>query len=147
MDYIQNLQSTSQWITIIVGSGLFVLDIIEALANLVIFFVLDFEKQHVVNIFSLDLVYIGFILASLIAIDGFNISTYFTFDSVCQLHNYLGTLLTCMSLWCKCLAAFDRWASTSQYVNIRLWSNVKRGHILLGSNCKSKYTVKLFSKN
>lgn len=36
-----------------------------------------------------------------------------------------------MSLWCKCLAAFDRWASTSQYVNIRLWSNVKRGHILL----------------
>ncbi len=44
MDYIQNLQSTSQWITIIVGSGLFVLDIIGALANLVIFSRSRFRK-------------------------------------------------------------------------------------------------------
>jgi hypothetical protein len=135
MEYIQVLKSTALWITIIMGTGLTVLGIGGASANLAIFSRPRFRKtacgQYILLESLIDLVYIGFILVARIVVDVFNPPTFFASDFVCKLRNYLGTFLSGASIWCKCLTAFDRWASTSRNANIRQWSNVKRAHILL----------------
>lgn len=135
MEYIQILKLISQWIPIIMGSSLFVLGVIGGLFNLVIFSRPRLQKtscgQYIFVGSIFELCYISVILTSRVSIDGFNYSRFFSLDFVCKLRNYFGTFLILGSIWCKCLTAFDRWASTSRNVNIRQWNNIKRAHILL----------------
>ena len=135
MDYIQNLKLASQYITIIVGCSLCLFGITGAIANLFIFSRPRFLKtacgQYILVGSFIDLIFLGFILSSRIFTDGFQMPTYFAFDWICKIRNYLGTMLLLASTSCKCLAAFDRWASTSQQIHIQQWSHVHRARILL----------------
>lgn len=135
MDYIQNLKSATQWIAIIMGCSLLVLGIIEALLNLVIFSRVRFRKtaysQYIFVGSLIDLCLISVNLTSRISVDGFGTSTFYSVGFVCKLRNYFGQCFLVSCIWCKCLAAFDRWAATSRNVTIHQWTNVKQAQILL----------------
>jgi len=132
------LTSVSRWLTISVSIVFIAFGLFGAAANLIIFSRSRFFKtsiaQYILAQSSVDVINLGFGLMSQMLMNGFQIPVLSFHAIGCGIRNF--TLLCCSrsSLYFKCLAAFDRWASTSRQASSRLWSTPKRARILIVIN-------------
>jgi hypothetical protein len=129
------LISVAELLTIVVGICYMVFGIFGAFANLIIFSRRHMRKspcaQYILVQSLFDLFILSFLLLAQVVVYGFSWPYFLSQRSVCMLRNYLGSLMTQVSLYCNCLLAFDRWASTSRRVSARQWSTVNRARCLI----------------
>ncbi|CAF3491420.1 unnamed protein product [Rotaria socialis] len=133
---IPTLVSISQYITLYVGSAIFIAGVIGSFLNIIIFLGLRTFRENscVFYLIFMSFVNIGNLMAGLLSrimISGFKLDWTLISPVYCKLRWYGLQFGVLTSFTCTCLAAIDQYMCTNARLEWRQWSTTNVAHRLI----------------